>query len=88
MASQLDFPFPEIRLAPSRKSRVCWDGHGQPWFGLRVGLLRDSTPAVVYGVVTAAVYNVFGRDTRYSVCLLYTSPSPRDVHKSRMPSSA
>ena len=21
-------------------------------------------------------------------CLLYTSPSPRDVHKSRMPSSA
>ena len=63
MASQLDFPFPEIRLAPSRKSRVCWDGHGQPWFGLRAGLLRDSTPAVVYGVVTAAVYSVFGRDT-------------------------
>ena len=25
---------------------------------------------------------------RGKVCLLYTSPSPRDVHKSRMPSSA
>ena len=25
---------------------------------------------------------------RYRDCLLYTSPSPRDVHKSRMPSSA
>ena len=25
---------------------------------------------------------------RACVCLLYTSPSPRDVHKSRMPSSA
>ena len=25
---------------------------------------------------------------KYSVCLLYTSPSPRDRQKSRMPSSA
>ena len=24
----------------------------------------------------------------YKICLLYTSPSPRDVHLSRMPSSA
>ena len=24
----------------------------------------------------------------YSTCLLYTSPSPRDAHESRMPSSA
>ena len=24
----------------------------------------------------------------YKVCLLYTSPSPRDKHRSRMPSSA
>ena len=26
--------------------------------------------------------------TRVSPCLLYTSPSPRDAHESRMPSSA
>ena len=26
--------------------------------------------------------------TRYYCCLLYTSPSPRDAHESRMPSSA
>ena len=26
--------------------------------------------------------------TRYTYCLLYTSPSPRDVEESRMPSSA
>ena len=25
---------------------------------------------------------------KYNVCLLYTSPSPRDVEESRMPSSA
>ena len=24
----------------------------------------------------------------YKICLLYTSPSPRDAHESRMPSSA
>ena len=27
-------------------------------------------------------------DGRYLICLLYTSPSPRDVEESRMPSSA
>ena len=27
-------------------------------------------------------------DTRTTICLLYTSPSPRDVEESRMPSSA
>ena len=25
---------------------------------------------------------------KYLICLLYTSPSPRDAHESRMPSSA
>ena len=29
-----------------------------------------------------------GRDQRLDLCLLYTSPSPRDRQKSRMPSSA
>ena len=31
---------------------------------------------------------VFGNGTNYSGCLLYTSPSPRDRTRSRMPSSA
>ena len=39
------------------------------------------------GVVLAAIATfVFGAD--YNPCLLYTSPSPRDRQKSRMPSSA
>ena len=29
-----------------------------------------------------------GTDTHTLICLLYTSPSPRDVEESRMPSSA
>ena len=31
---------------------------------------------------------IIAKDTRLSGCLLYTSPSPRDRQKSRMPSSA
>ena len=44
---------------------------------------------------TAATYKTkdfyFGRTLDYEFsygCLLYTSPSPRDAHESRMPSSA
>ena len=29
-----------------------------------------------------------GKGTQVEACLLYTSPSPRDAHESRMPSSA
>ena len=29
-----------------------------------------------------------GHKRKYRICLLYTSPSPRDVEESRMPSSA
>ena len=31
---------------------------------------------------------VFTKDNNSNTCLLYTSPSPRDAHESRMPSSA
>ena len=35
------------------------------------------------------VRNVGGKKLRIAdTCLLYTSPSPRDAHESRMPSSA
>ena len=32
--------------------------------------------------------SIVGTNGKYSTCLLYTSPSPRDRQKSRMPSSA
>ena len=38
--------------------------------------------------VVDGVVNLTGRVTLGSGCLLYTSPSPRDVCSSRMPSSA
>ena len=34
------------------------------------------------------LFTVSGQDADYIGCLLYTSPSPRDVEESRMPSSA
>ena len=39
-------------------------------------------------VVTSFVEGITCRRPDDKVCLLYTSPSPRDAHESRMPSSA
>ena len=44
------------------------------------------TPAFVKGPVSDE--SVFGNIGNTKVCLLYTSPSPRDRTRSRMPSSA
>ena len=35
-----------------------------------------------------AILQAVGDEIREKGCLLYTSPSPRDKHRSRMPSSA
>ena len=35
-----------------------------------------------------SIFDVDRRETHILICLLYTSPSPRDRQKSRMPSSA
>ena len=37
---------------------------------------------------SALAFNAYADLERYIVCLLYTSPSPRDQRGSRMPSSA
>ena len=60
-------------------------------------LWRDGVPAqarpFVLGTIALHVlyFYALGRayaSGAYSICLLYTSPSPRDRQKSRMPSSA
>ena len=40
------------------------------------------------GSSLTVLLDVLAYNTYYSACLLYTSPSPRDVEESRMPSSA
>ena len=46
-----------------------------PLLGLSVGALWERALPIISG-------------GKYKFCLLYTSPSPRDVEESRMPSSA
>eukprot|EP00827_Trimyema_finlayi_P001172 TRINITY_DN140_c0_g1_i6.p3 TRINITY_DN140_c0_g1~~TRINITY_DN140_c0_g1_i6.p3 ORF type:complete len:113 (+),score=59.90 TRINITY_DN140_c0_g1_i6:43-339(+) len=44
---------------------------------------RGNTPQELYNILQALRANGYNY-----ICLLYTSPSPRDVEESRMPSSA
>eukprot|EP00831_Metopus_contortus_P059769 TRINITY_DN51740_c0_g1_i1.p3 TRINITY_DN51740_c0_g1~~TRINITY_DN51740_c0_g1_i1.p3 ORF type:complete len:133 (-),score=17.74 TRINITY_DN51740_c0_g1_i1:93-491(-) len=43
---------------------------------------------IVFGQQTYFPYTEYPMDTQILTCLLYTSPSPRDLSTSRMPSSA
>ena len=63
------------------------------YFPSNVNLL--STPRYIYGGTGSGNFENFNlalhvNDSKDNVldCLLYTSPSPRDVEESRMPSSA
>ena len=50
-----------------------------------VALSRAETSNVISADVCKLGYTIEGEDL---ICLLYTSPSPRDKRQSRMPSSA
>ena len=55
--------------------------------GMMVGLFVDPTVEEVEAVLDAVPLNLLQFHGK-EACLLYTSPSPRDVEESRMPSSA
>jgi len=70
---------------------------------LYIGMVAFLSFAVTIGVVavkagkmakqdamekTTEIAHHYGGVVRSEICLLYTSPSPRDVEESRMPSSA
>ena len=55
----------------------------------RLDKVSDSTALLkVSGQVVADLNRHLDNGTSVNSCLLYTSPSPRDRQKSRMPSSA
>ena len=45
-------------------------------------MMKKETDILIIGAGPVGLFTVF------EACLLYTSPSPRDAHESRMPSSA
>ena len=59
-----------------------------------LGMFLPSTLIIMMNEVKAERYTIHAHKLRldltgrYNTCLLYTSPSPRDRQKSRMPSSA
>jgi len=81
---------------PSKKGRTI---HGKPVLGL-IEDLGTAVDRLEVGEIFIAISEASGEQVRrivdtcketgvpYKICLLYTSPSPRDVEESRMPSSA
>ena len=69
------------------KSLTCL-GNGTPYSNLRIQGFEDSVRKSELPFFTHTELGFEERRMRYSDCLLYTSPSPRDVEESRMPSSA
>ena len=58
---------------------------------LTTGLLAKTKPEVIDSLNNGQgtfLYNHNIKEVKVIACLLYTSPSPRDAHESRMPSSA
>ena len=91
MANRPAFNKPFHQLSPQERSYyIDWvDQHYRAFF---VGDVPRPGPRPVYPELIRAnkAYNWRSPETAeyLGTCLLYTSPSPRDVEESRMPSSA
>ena len=75
---------PSPTIAVTQKAREL-TAAGKDVIGLGAGEPDFDTPN---NIKNAAIKAIRGGDTKYTACLLYTSPSPRDGLLSRMPSSA
>ena len=71
-----------LKAAAKNEELVVWDENGNV-----IGSLTDNVPEGALETNPDGSVNTYNADGN-KVCLLYTSPSPRDCHSSRMPSSA
>ena len=70
------------RIAPLHEQYLSEQNAGGKMRASMGDLYEDVAQAVIYAVDPTVVCK------HNDYCLLYTSPSPRDAHESRMPSSA
>ena len=70
--------------------KKCWEGLFLVDTGAIDSLVpRDCLESVGLPIKAQRTYELAdGNDIKMDICLLYTSPSPRDLSTSRMPSSA
>ena len=88
-------PDPETKAAGALLIKSGSDEELASHFGHRLGFgtagMRGALgpgPNRMNASTVIRVTSAVGKYVRHKVCLLYTSPSPRDRQKSRMPSSA
>ena len=69
------------------KGRQVFDSRGNPTVEAEVFTKNNSAKAICPSGASTGTFEAFEKRDSNN-CLLYTSPSPRDVEESRMPSSA
>ena len=85
---ELDAQVDEFRINKPDKYRDIVD-RLDLWFSIEVlRTLATMFDAIGYSYLTFTTFKQLLTDIEIPACLLYTSPSPRDLSTSRMPSSA
>ena len=85
IADKLDINFVDTDILIENKHRLSLEQIKQE-YGYK--FVRDEEEKVILGLSNFDKVISTGGSAIYSFCLLYTSPSPRDRTRSRMPSSA
>ena len=85
---QRNFQKLKINKSSTKKIKLAWDSVYRNEYdeGLKFLILGLLDKDFSLDGVIQEIKNK--RPIQYIICLLYTSPSPRDVEESRMPSSA
>ena len=73
-------------LSSSTKTKFFADEFPDRFFN--IGVAEQNMIGIAAGLATTGKTVFASSFAMFVVCLLYTSPSPRDAHESRMPSSA